>query len=51
MGNSIVNRGGKLGYNIYNIATLEILYEDMITDIKRHSGYIVVEELGGELIK
>ena len=51
MGNSIVNKSGKLGCNICNIATLKILHEDMITDVRRHSGYIVVEELGEELIR
>jgi len=34
-----------------NITTLEILYRDIIADIRRYSGYIVVEELGEELIR
>ena len=34
-----------------NITTLKILYGDVIADIRRYGGYIVVEELGEELIR
>ena len=51
MGNSIINKSGKLGCNICNIATLEILHEDMITDVRRYGRYVVVEELGEELMR
>ena len=34
-----------------NIATLEIYCGGIIADVRRYGGYIVVEELGEELIR